>query len=296
MLVTCQIDTRNLQRAQAVFLQYTRQVPAEAVNRTALFVIRDVQSNTPVVSQDMIDADMNVSTSPAVLLNGKLSTSKTRQHEVVAFGNRAGNTGAAELGFDKDDVSVMNTAYRIVLARMHPNSRYSQLTGNRWPVPIPDFGRGRGSGAGTDSISLFWAYVKDVATRMVRARHSSTGFLKQSWSAIIYKLLPYVPSSYRGGVRLDMGELGGKANFGEVKPALPGNGLAVCTVSNTMGMNNYNDVLSDKYNRAIHAICEPIVQKSIDKEFESKVDEAARRGWLERSSFLASCGVAVRVN
>ena len=289
MELTCSVDTTNLNKAQAILLRHSNNVPARSINKTALFVIRKAQELTPVVSQATIDSDMNVTTSPAVLKSGKLSKDKSRQHEVVVFDNRTPTP---------DDVSAMNTAMRIVLARLHPTSRYSSETGNRWGSPpgvIPNFGRGRSThrtfgGSATDARTLFWAWVKQVAERMVKARHSSTGFLKHSWAAIIYKLIPFAG----GGGLPDVGDRGEWMNFGEVKPAMEGYAIVYCRCDNTMGIGNQNDVMSEKYNKAAHEILEPVLQQAIDLEFKSKLAYANSKEWAKDEPSLAALGLLVK--
>lgn len=286
MVLTCQLDTRNLNRAQQIFLQHNNQKPSESINKTALFIVRAAQKDTPFVTGGEIDTDMNVTTSPEITATGRISKDKTKQHGVVNFNNR---TPTAK------DVSAINTAQRIVLARMHPTSKFNMLTGGRWAITPPDFGRGRQKA--TDSGTLFWKWVRDVAERMVKARHSSTHFLQHSWSAIIYKLIPFVPASYRGRYApLPDGQNSFELNSGEVEPAKPGSTVAVCKITNTLGLSGPNKVLSEKHNAAAIAILVPVLQKHIDAEFYSKMAEAEKRGWLEDSSALKSCGCLVRIN
>ena len=130
-----------------------------------------------MVSQSTIDSDMQVTVTPIVSAGSKGQTNITSNVEKTR-------------------------AMMIVVARMHPNSKYSMETGNRWPVAIPMSGLGvsRGSGFGPfmpsplDRMAAklnFWNFVEQVAERMVKARHSSTGFLKKSWIDLKVALLPF---------------------------------------------------------------------------------------------------------
>lgn len=289
MDISVKVDTRNLVEACAVLKKHSNTSMAKNLNKTALYVIRKAQELTPVVSQSTIDSDMNVTSSPGLTKAGKISKDKNRQHELIAFGNRTPTA---------DDVSAMNTAMRIVLARMHPTSRYSIETGDRWGIPassVPSFGRGRSTsrkfgGSATDSSALFWAWVKRVAERMVRARHSSTGFLKHSWASIIYKLIPFAG----GGGLPDMGQFGKLQNFGEVTPAKEGNPMAFCRCDNILGIGNRNDVMSEKYNKAAHEILEPILQRAVDIEFKTKLEYANKQDWAKQEPKLISLGFLVK--
>lgn len=283
MDLTCRLDLSNLNRVQTILARHSKRGPARCVNSTAYFVIKDVveaDGGFPVVSQSTIDSDMNVVTSPGLLKSGQLSMAKGRQNEMIAFGNRTP---------DAEDVSTVNTAMRIVLARMHPNSKFSIDTGNRWGIPAgsaPSFGRGSGR-SGQDASTLFWAWVKQVAEKMIRARHSSTGFLKKSWIDLKVSILPFA-----------MGRAVSSApvltDYSEVKPAQEGGNLAVCTVSNTLGVGSRTTKeLSEKYNQANHAIAGPRLQKAINREFESKMKIAAAKEWAATEPELRALGMIV---
>jgi len=282
MDLKCTLDTRNLSQAQAILMRYSKNVPAQSINKTALFVIRDAQARTPVVSQGRINTDMNVVTSPAVLNSGKLSKDKKKQNDVVTFLNRTPTV---------EDVSAINTAQRIVLARMHPGSRFNIETGSRWALTPPDVGRGRQRAS--DSGTLFWAWVKQAAERMVRSRHSSTGFLKHSWTSILDQLLPHVPTRFRAGFTMPERDLHAGLNSGTVVPAQPGSSVCRCVVSNTLGMAPATAALGFKYNAAIHTILQPILQSSIDREFQTKMEYAAKQGWIDESAALKVLGINV---
>lgn len=278
MQLTCTFDTRNLNRAQMILLRHSKRSPARCINSTAYHVIKDVVEaggGFPVVTQGRIDTDMNVITSPKILDSGKLSRSETS----LTFLNR---TPTAK------DVSAINTAERIVLARMHPTSRFSLSTGNRWPAIPPDFGRGRGAGAGTDRITLFWKWVRETAERMVRARHSSTGFLKKSWIDLKVSLLPFaLGKADAPGVVV--------TQYSEVKPAKEGNAVAVCAVSNMLGVGmRTTKELSEKYNEANHQIGGRRLQAAIDREFEAKMKIAASREWAKDEPELRLLGMMVK--
>jgi len=283
MDLTCRLDMTNLNRVQTILLRHTKRSPARCVNSTAYHVIKDVveaDGGFPVVSQSTIDSDMNVISSPGVLKSGQLSTAKGRRNEVITFQNRMP---------DAEDASAVNTAMRIVLARMHPNSKFSIETGNRWGIPassIPSFGRGSGR-SGMDSSTLFWAWVKRIAEKMVRARHSSTGFLKKSWIDLKVSILPFALG--RGVSSAPV-----LTEYSEVKPAQEGGALAVCQVSNTLGVGlRTTRELSEKYNQANHRIAGPRLQNAIDREFDKKMKVAAAKEWANDEPELRALGMVV---
>ena len=285
MDLTCRVDTTNLMRANTILMRHSNRSPARCLNSTAYHVIKDVADGFPVVAQGTIDSDMNVTTSPAVLNSGRLSKDKTRQHELIAFGNRTP---------DDEDVSAQNTAERIVLARMHPGSKYSIETGNRWGIAPPDFGRGRSmsrrfGGSATDSTALFWAWVKEVAERMIRARHSSTGFLKKSWIDLKVSLLPFAMGSNN-----PFGGSGMITNYSDISPAKEGSNAVICRVSNTLGVGyGTTKELSEKYNQANHEIAEPRIRDAINREFKKKLDLADKQEWAKDEPELRALGLLV---
>ena len=279
--LTCRLDTSNLWKAQTIFLRYGNTVPAYAVNRTALFCIQAAQDATPVTSQSRIDMDMQIQMTPIVSFGSKGKTQMTNTVEKTR-------------------------AMMIVVSRMHPNSKYSLQTGNRWPVPFPDVvgytlaGAKIGPKAPTPLERManqmnFWNYVEQVAERMVSARHSSVAFLKASWTAIIEQLLPNVPPKYRRGFgSVDRGTFSKTLLTSEVTPARTNQPIPICIVSNTIGVNGSTDALEDKYNEAAHRILGPLLKSAIDREYQSKMEYAAAQGWRDEAGTIIQCGWIVK--
>jgi len=282
MEVYCEIDTTNLSAAIDRLLNgFTKRTPAIAANTAALFVIRGTQEKTPVTTIGRIDTEMNVITSPKVLKNGKLSKDKTKQNEVVNL--MAGGDGE------------LNAAMSIVIARTHPTSNYNVLTGNRWALQAPSFNAGKftkayGESGKAMAAQLWWQWVRDAATRMVKARHSSVAFLKASWTESIARLIPNVPSRFRGDVS---GFSQGRRVLmsSPAVPAREGETNAVCRVSNTLGVDNANSVLGDKYNEAAHRILEPVLQNQIDNEAWSTMQRVHALELESERAMLAKYGL-----
>src|SRR5579872_7274811 len=127
---TCHIDTSNLMRASAILMRHSSRSPARCVNSTAYHVVKDVieaDGGFPVVTQERINTDMQVVTSPLVLQSGKPSQSKSKQNATMTF-----------LGDTASSTPETNMAMRIVLARMHPSSQFNRLTGGRWALTPPE--------------------------------------------------------------------------------------------------------------------------------------------------------------
>ena len=284
MNVTCQLDMRNLANAMKILMQHSNRSPARCINSTAYHVIKDVveySGGFPVVAQSTIDADMEVTVTP------KLAVSGARKGKPL-------RSGASDI-----EVPNKSAAMMIVIARMNPLSRYSIETGNRWPVATPG---GKGSRAmiqgfakaygSENAMSMFYDEIRDRAKRMVRTRHSSTGFLKLSWIQLKTLLLPYALG--QANVRVSA-----TANdYSMIEPAKNGN-LAVCTVSNVlgvnMGMGKTTKELAEKYNAANHRIGTERLRAAINREFDSKMRLIEKKGLMEEMAALQSCGMLVRM-
>jgi hypothetical protein len=277
MEVTCTVDTSNLMRANMLLMRHSRRSPARCINSTAYHVIKDVvdaNGGFPVVAQSTIDTDMHVTVTPVV---------------------SAGSRGEVNITGNVEKTRAM----MIVVARMHPNSKYSMMTGNRWPLAFPDsqgitFVGGQIGPRSPSPLERmankinFWNYVEQVAERMVKARHSSTGFLKKSWIDLKVVLLPFAMG--RNAVNA-----AAVTDYAQVEPAKEGYPLSVCTVSNTLGVGlKTTKELSEKYNEANHRIATPRIQAAINREFEKKVKLADSMEWAKDEPELRALGLMVQ--
>lgn len=276
--LTCTTDTSNLMRAQLILIRHSKRSPARCVNSTAYHVIKDVveaDGGFPVVAQSTIDADMEVTSTP------KISTRGPRKGLPVK--------GAAP----EIEVPDMSMAMKIVIARMNPRSKYSLSTGNRWPVAtqggwhamIRGFARAYGS---ENAFAMALDAIRPIAERMVKARHSSTGFLKKSWVDLKVSILPFALG--RG-----VSSAAVLTDYSEVDPAKEGYPMAVCKVSNTLGTGNKTTKeLSESYNEANHRIAEPRIRNAINREFDRKMALAAQQEWAKDEPELRALGLLVK--
>jgi hypothetical protein len=265
-------------KAQMILMRHSKRSPARCINSTAYHVIKDVvESNGgfPVVSQGTIDSDMQVTSTP------KVSTRGPRKGQALA-------SGAADV-----EVPDMSVAMKIVIARMNPASKYSLSTGNRWPVAtqggwhamIRGFAKAYGS---QNAFAMAMDVIRPIAERMVKARHSSTGFLKKSWIDLKVSILPFAMGNSVSSAMI-------ATDYSEVTPAKEGNPMAVCTVSNTLGVGNRTTrELSEKYNEANHRIAEPRIQAAINREFDKKVKMADAQEWARDEPELRVLGLLVK--
>lgn len=263
--------------AQKILLRHTKRSPARCLNSTAYFVIADVveaDGGFPVVAQSTIDSDMQVTTTPRLVTKGKRKGLPMKDGSVDV------------------DVPDLSAAMLIVMARMNPNSKYSLDTGNRWPVFSPGgsansmihgFARAYGS---QNAMQMFMDVIRPIAERMVKARHSSAGFIRNSWIELKVALAPFA---------LGKSEALANANdYSVIKPALEGASAPYCTVSNILGVGLRTTApLSEKYNAANHRIAEPRLQRAIDREFAAKVKYADAQEWAKDEPDLKALGLLV---
>lgn len=222
------IDSSSLNRAVELALNVTMQEPRNLVINAGRGVVLRTKALTPFVALETIDTELGVISTPV------LSTRGARKGLPLKSGRK------------NIDVPDQSLAMRIVLARLHPGSRYNQLTRGRWALDKATFSPGAG-------VAGFWAQVALVAKRMVSARHSSTHFLQAGWQAAYRKLtqLRYggtplvqdevidVEASVSNGVFDDLGAttlIGGGSNVSLV-------------IENMVGMKGVN---AESYNEALH--------------------------------------------
>lgn len=238
------ISTAELEAQIPRIMSFGRRTLREQCVTSAALICLDAQELTPAVDLATIDSDMEVIAYPEILKNGKASRDKKKQR--------------AELAFAVDK----SVAEMIVVARMHPGSRYSMLTGNRWPVAMPQ----------TKGTADFWGAVQDIAERMVRSRASSTHYLQHGWSPAINQLLRD-PAYYAGKSRVQLRAQSNVAPLNTVSPdALGGATVQVygdacfVTAENRVGSSGPSEVLNEKHQAALIEYGMPPTQAAIDRE------------------------------
>lgn len=271
MLVSCKLDTRNLMAAQAIFQQYSRQTPAAALNRTVMFVLYGAQKLTPFVTGGEIDSELSVLSTPLLSTRGKTKGQIRKPKKKGGSPPQAVSIGEGGL------------AQLIVVARLHRYSNYNVLTDQRYALDWASFSPGAG-------VWGFWAEVSKVAERMVKSRHSSTHFFEASWTAIIKKLKPFVPRAY-GGTEISTRKV--NPELGDVEPAKPGGTTVMCVISNKIGMDDKFPTINAIRNMEAHRILEPVLQRAINAEYDSKMKLFAQEGWFEKRTALKQLGFTV---
>lgn len=276
IFLECKIDTTDLMRAQAVFFEYGKTVPALALNRTVLFITKAAQQASPSTGLARIDSELAVEVAPRIGKRGNPLKSG-KDYKVVGLGKRNPS---------REFHPTVELAWLIIGARAKPGSNYNTKTSNRYAI------RGGHPFKG-QKRSQFRYIMQDHVNRMVKQRHRGSGFFMQSWGAIIAKLIPHVPASYRSGFGSLIGRKTNPA-LGWVQPAVPGP-TPVCIIELRLGMQGKYPALDSQRNQAMHTILGPILQTAISSEYQSKMEEAARRGWIDRAPQLRRLGFDVGV-
>lgn len=151
----------------------------------------------------------------------------------------------------------------IAVQRTNPNSKFSRVTGNRWPLAKPPFKRGDYQN---------WEYFRAAAERMKSARHSSTHFLKSGWKGVFTKIKSLGlrrkfsnPSSEDNPLNV----LGGKAEaMGVIARGGMGTSSQWISIENAVGDEGKSDALSKEHKQAAMDYGLPALQWAVDKQAE----------------------------
>jgi hypothetical protein len=270
--VTCRIDTQKWVQAQGILMSHTKTKTSQGLARAVAFVVKDaklesIKRNVPI---SRIDADLDrpVTTSRGKALNGK---------------------------------TTLTYGMAVVLARANPNSRYSKMTDNRWPVVFgakpSDFAMPKdyrhGIPNGNPWVLFLDAIVKPMVERMRSARHSSSGFLAITWNPVLDAISTYVDDKYKAAVGAWSGySAKKKLLFGVGDARMVGEGTQKCTLTvfNQLGMSSLYPNLDKERNAAVHRILGPILQASIDKNFKRQCQVAWDKYGIDLESKLKSLG------
>lgn len=253
------VDSSSLNRAIAMGLDVTTQEPRNLVLNAGRGIALKTKALTPFVTLERIDTELGVISTPILSTRGKRK----------GLPLKSGRKSIA--------VPDQSVAMKIVLARLHPGSKYNQSTRQRWALDRATFSPGGGKAG-------FWAKVKEVATRMVSARHSSTHFLQAGWATVYQKLTLFrynralvedlaATAATQPGVYDDLGAV-----------TLSGGGTNVSLVlENMVGMKGKN---SESYNEALQKHGGPALQAGVDAQaaemqarYLPRLEAALARKW-----------------
>ncbi len=141
-------------------------------------------------------------------------------------------------------------------------------------------------------VSEFARIMQERISRMVKPRRSSSGFFQISWNALISAIADYVPANYKSHFKSVAGKGGRKvpASLGTFTPARANEAYALCKIENNLGMDNKYPNLAQRRNEAAHRILGPILQQSIDRNFQKQIEIAASKGLLDQAVELRALG------
>lgn len=258
-------DVLVLENIIGLFLEFSSRTLGEQCVTSLGIICSNARRETPFTEVGRIDAELEVTASPGLLKSGLPSKAKNRQREVVT-------------------VPEGGLANMIVIARMHPGSNYSLLTGNRWGLDKPD----------THGKAAFMAFVQAASSRMVRGRRSSTHYLMAGWIEPIRLCLasPLFKGKYR---TLKAGNAGSFAldhrdpmQLGGMTIELGADAVTVTAV-NEVGAGS-NAVLDEKHRAALIRYAGPPLQQAIGKEESDllvELDKRMQEGYLQFNRLLS---------
>lgn len=265
--VTMDVSTAELEAQIPRIVAFGRRTLRQQCVTSAALICLDAQELTPATDLATIDADMEVIAFPEILKSGRPSTNKRKQRFELAF---AANRSLAEM---------------IVVSRMHPGSKYSMETGNRWPVPVPQ----------TKGTDAFWVEVQDIAERMVRRRYSSTHYLQHGWSPAINQLLRD-PGYFAGRSKVQQRAQSQVAALNTMPPDALGGAIVAetedsCSVTceNRVGQGGRSEVLNQTHQAALIEKGLPPAQAAIDAE--ATVMAAKVQEYIDREMPVAFAGM-----
>jgi hypothetical protein len=265
-IVTCKIDAQKWIQAQSVLMSHTKTKTSQGLARAVAFVVKDakmesIKRNVPI---SRIDADLD---RPVTTSRGKA----LKRTATITYGEA------------------------IVMARMNPASNYNKMTDSRWAIrsmaSIKGFAKAYGA---ENALRMFLdVIVAPFAARQRAARHSSSGFLAVSWNPVLDAISTYVDDKYKAAVGAWSGySAKKKLIFGAGDARMVGEGTQKCTLTvfNQLGMSSVYPKLDEKRNAAVHRILGPILQASIDKNFQQQCQVAWDKYAIDLKSKLGQLG------
>lgn len=266
--LTATVDSSRLKAAIPEIVAFGRRTMKEQCVTSLAYICANAQQLTRRTELSRIDSDMQATLSPAVLENGRLSRNKKRQKEVVNLPDRS-------------------VADMIVVARMHPRSKFNRDTGGRWLLQKPVFSaskftRAYGESGASMAKEQFWNWVRERAVRMVKARRSSANYLKAGWKYAIrffFDHPDFKGRSRRSGFKAELNPLNTLDNpMGSALVSETGNEvLAVATNDVGEAYGKSNPVLAAKHRAALIKFGLPAAQTACDMEAASIQAEVNRR-------------------
>jgi len=238
--VKVDVDVSSIQLAIDLASTQTRGSMDKLLGYTAYYTAVRAQKYLPAADIATIDAELS---------------------ETVQVGKSASNQ--------------MTMGQAIVLARMNPNSRFNQMTSNRWAMQRPSLSAAnfqRAYGDGGMAKSVLWEFINNAEERMQAARHSSTHFLKSGWKAVKQKIKA---AGFRiSGNSLGVTETSDSNNsnrlpidlLGDAQAGGQGTNSSWITIENKVGTDATFPRLAAEHNAALMDYGVPALQQALDEQ------------------------------
>ena len=282
-MVFCTFAATGLTAFVDAARQYNARTPALAANLCAFYVARQARVETDKRSVPIarIDAELAVEVTPRLGKRGQplsMRSSKNRMYK-----SNLGPSKRPPIPF----------TWLLIGARANPYSEYKRRTGQRWALPQHPFkGKKR---------SDFADIMQKSVTRMVKARHSSSGFLQVGWLACVNEAEASgaIPTKYRRGrsVGAPTSAVKRRANpeLGHFIPAVEGSPNVQCTIENRAGMAGGLGILDQKRNEALWRVGEPALNAAIAIQAAITFNYVAEQEARARFEPLRAYGVVVDI-
>lgn len=255
--VEVSVDTSSIQKAVGLALKSTSRKMELLLADTAFYTARYAYEKTPYAEISDIDASLD-----AVVQT-------TNKHPKF---NEHGTMRVGELQWTR--------GMMIAVMRTNPNSKYSHVTSNRWPLAKSPYKRG-------DYRNF--EYFRDAAERMKSARHSSTHFLKSGWKPVFLAIKAlglrgrFTPPSNEN----ELNTLELPANTGGIDRGGMGTSSQWFRIENRIGLDSKYPALAAEHNAALMDYGIPALQYAVDKQaqdmkehnLEKKIGDDMRREW-----------------
>lgn len=243
--VSVVVDMSSIQKAVDLALRNTSRRMEVVLGTTAYRVAWKAGKYTPFVEISTIDQELD---SAATLKSGK-----------------------------KTDLTA---GQAIVLARMNPNSRYNQLTDNRWAIKRPVFSAAKFERAYGDAgmAKQAWLnFIESAEERQKAGRHSSTHFLQSGWKAVKLKIRA-LGFRLGGGISLGTADDNSPLNtlnpskLGDVMRGGQGTATQWIIIENQVGLDSQYPNLSHERNSALIDLGLPALQRGLDEQAQEMRD------------------------
>lgn len=268
MNITCRLDTRNFMAAHQILHRFARN-PAESLHKAVGYVVEAAKDNTPVTTMSRIDTDLSVVTTPVLVTRGAR----------IGLPLKDGSNRIIIGGMD-------TLAVKIILARLKVGSNYNILTDNRYAIDRATFSPGMKRGG-------FLLRLQQAAARMVKSRHSSTGFFKITWNPLLTAIADYVPARFKAHFKAVGGRPPVTSALGTFTPAPSNTPNVTCMIENNVGLQQTYPTLMAIRNADAHRVLGPVLQSAIDRNFIVQMRLIHERGLLDHSPELKALGVNI---